>query len=292
MPTDEFAPPRRLMELMLEVEVVQHPNKMRIKQQTQAISRARRYWNMSFAQLNLIHSDLLEGQHIAKRQLLAAIYYILDAKGWDSYDPLNETIGKDCWKMPMDELYDRGVNDVVGATFAVQVVTTSKEPTTMKHRNMITLLQSGYKTIDVVFAGTHKSYVYKVSKDIEVKAGDVVVVPAAGQVYSEQPVIHTVPYNTALVKAVHEAPNIDLDAPYEYKWIVDVVRDADYLAQLDRETEMRKKLLEVERAAQRDELMNKIRNTYPEGSEARAMFDKTIEQYGTAKVIEHVKDVD
>jgi hypothetical protein len=107
-----------------------------------------------------------------------------------------------------------------------------------------------------------RTYIYKVPKDAGVKVDDAVVVdsPSNG-------------LTIARVVEVHSAPQIDLDAPFEYKWIVQKIDRTDYDQRIAREREFADKMLEVERVKQRESVLQDMREHLPENSEARRLFD-------------------
>lgn len=141
----------------------------------------------------------------------------------------------------------------------------------MKHRHLIALLQEGYTTIQVVFnddvRGRSKPYTYKAPLSAGVEVGDRVVVdsPSKGLVVVE-------------VVGTDKAPRIDLDADFTYKWIVQKVELKAYEEQLEREAKAMDALQEVERQRQRDILLQEFQLRLPEGTDARKLFDQTVQQ--------------
>ena len=83
----------------------------------------------------------------------------------------------------------------------------------MKFHHMISLLQTNYTTVKAQYLnrlGTqYKDYTYKVPLDAGVKVDDFVVVESS-----------VTGYAVALVVKVDESPDINLDAPYQYSWII------------------------------------------------------------------------
>lgn len=73
-----------------------------------------------------------------------------------------------------------------------------------------------------------------------------------------------------------KTPRIDLDADFTYKWVVQKVDMDAYQRTLDLEAEAAEMLEEAERRRQRDLLMKDYLDQFPEGTEARALFDKTV----------------
>jgi hypothetical protein len=109
-----------------------------------------------------------------------------------------------------------------------------------------------------------QSYVYKVPKAWDVKAGQHLVVLDPG---GDLAVVN--------VLRVDEAPDIDVDANFDYKWAVSKVDTTEYLALNKREKEFGGAMLEVERVKQRENLLESFRSSLPEGSEARKLFEQT-----------------
>lgn len=136
----------------------------------------------------------------------------------------------------------------------------------MKHKHLIALLQAGYTTIQVTFVGYAKPYTYKAPASAGIEAGDKVIVdsPTSGLTVVD-------------VVSVDATPRIDLDADFTYKWIVQKVDMAAYQRTIDLEAEAMEMLEEAERRRQRDSLMKEYTDQFPEGTEARKLFDKTVE---------------
>ncbi len=161
----------------------------------------------------------------------------------------------------------------------------------MKHKHLYSLLDTTFTTIHVVFsnavpaANTGRavrpnearsplryveddapadSYVYKSPLDANVSVGDHVVVftPREG-------------LRIAKVVQVDAAPVIDVDAPFDYRWIVQRIDKEAYQERVDREERFSATMLEVERTKQREALVNSFQASLPEGSAARALFDAT-----------------
>jgi hypothetical protein len=157
----------------------------------------------------------------------------------------------------------------------------------VKHKHLYSLLDQSYTTIHVVFATGSKmkhepgaspirrpfeeqtegesGYVYKAPLTENVKVDDYVVV-------------HTPQHGLAIAKVVKvdEVPDIDLDAPFDYKWIVQRIDRESYNERLEREKRFAASMLEVERQEQREKLVTSFKDSLPEGSAARALFDQTV----------------
>lgn len=156
----------------------------------------------------------------------------------------------------------------------------------MKQRHLFSLLDDSYITIKVRFLKSQgpnepeapaparprlrqneelvseQLYTYKALKVTGVKVGDSVVVDSPSKGLCVVPVVE-----------VHDTPQIDLDAPFEYKWIVQKVDRAEYDSLVDKERQFGQMMLEVERTRQREALLVDLRAHLPEGSQARKLFD-------------------
>jgi hypothetical protein len=156
----------------------------------------------------------------------------------------------------------------------------------VQNKHLYTLLDTTFTTIAVAFkqrASTTKpplkmekgelsindafepaqTFIYKVRKDEGIKVDDAVVVES--------------PQNGLMivrVVAVHDAPQIDLDAPFEYKWIIQKIDRTAHDEQVDKERRFNDMMLEVERTRQREATLGNMREHLPEGSEARRLFDQ------------------
>jgi len=108
-----------------------------------------------------------------------------------------------------------------------------------------------------------RTYVYKVPKAWGIKPGDMLVVPARGLVA------------LATVVTADEFPVIDVDADFTYQWAVNRV-DFDHHNELvENERKFSETIQEVERVKQRESLLTSFRDSLPEGSAARALFEST-----------------
>jgi hypothetical protein len=158
----------------------------------------------------------------------------------------------------------------------------------MKQKHLFTLLDQSATTVRVVFAQDERkhaaqladvrrrfgddgltteirSYVYKAPLAMELEAGDSVVVDTPGSGFSVGRVVE-----------VHTSAQVDVDADFEYKWIVQKVDRRDYDARCERERNFAKMMVEVERTRQRDALVAELRLHLPAESEARRLFDSAL----------------
>jgi hypothetical protein len=177
----------------------------------------------------------------------------------------------------------------------------------MKQKHMLSLLQTGYTTVNVYFADhngveaavpkargaapapwaedtrvwnpnmqaqtpTPRTYTYK-TKDRDLKPGDRVIVESQNS--------HT-GLTIAVVHRLDETPRIDVDADFDYKWIVQRVDMAPYNAILEAEAKFNDTLQEVERTHQREILLSKMTEHLPPNSQARTLFDAAVASFSAA----------
>lgn len=142
----------------------------------------------------------------------------------------------------------------------------------MKTKHLLSLIQTGYHTVEVTFdkAGNGQRYTYK--SNIHVHPGDVVVVdtPRSG-------------LTVAWVADVHVTPKIDSSAAFEYKWIVDRVDVEGYDAIMRREKQINTVIHDMERKAQRANVIDKIMSNYaehPEVDKIREELDQLLDMGG------------
>lgn len=158
----------------------------------------------------------------------------------------------------------------------------------MKQNHLLSLLQKNFITIHVAFRsdidaanGTPqpvafdtsrskrkpdpRTHTYKCPQDENVKVDDFVVVdgPKGGPM-------------VGLVIRVDDFADINPDADFEYKWIVQRINREPYEARLKSEAEFLETMKHVEREAQRAELVEKFAAHLPVGSEARNKFDLAV----------------
>ena len=123
----------------------------------------------------------------------------------------------------------------------------------MKFHHMISLLQTNYTTVKVRFlngrGGTsEKDYTYKVPLDAEIQVEDFVVVDTS-----------TTGYTIAQVVKVDESPDINLDAPYPYSWIVQKIDLNPYHERREREQRINKQLFKLEQRKQQVNMVEQFR---------------------------------
>lgn len=169
----------------------------------------------------------------------------------------------------------------------------------MKQSHLLAMMQNDMTTIHVAFrsdlkeavvedpssfatlggsksAKTVRTYAYKAALIDDIQPDDYVVVegPKGGPM-------------VALVVRVDEKANIDPDADYDYKWIVQKVDRRAYEARLQRDAAFLETMKEVEREAQKATLIENFKNHLPEGSDARAKFDAAIAQATKPLILEN-----
>lgn len=121
--------------------------------------------------------------------------------------------------------------------------------------NLTSLISDNYKTIECSYDRTsvnpltpvrgEKMYTYKAPLDMDLQVGDAVIVnPPQG-------------FKVVIVTKIHDAPQINPDARYEYKWIVSKVDQTQYQTRMTNEALVREKLARLKRLQRvRDELMS------------------------------------
>ena len=165
----------------------------------------------------------------------------------------------------------------------------------MKQKHLYSLLDQSFTTVRAVF----DSEVRNVNR----KASPLAPPPPPFMEYDERGYVYKVPRNwnvepqdhlivltdsngLKIVTVVHvdAEPDIDIDANYDYKWAVQKIDLTEFRSLTEREKEFSDTMLQIERVKQRESLVNSFRDSLPEGSEARKLFDATID---AAKVIPH-----
>lgn len=137
-----------------------------------------------------------------------------------------------------------------------QAPTASRTPQGMQSTRMAP------ETLEYI-ARSARVYTYKALTEDNVKPGDKVILdsPSDG-------------LTVAMVVEVHQSPRIDLDAQFDYKWIVGKVDLARYHGQLEQEHAAGGVLLESERTAQKTKLMDAVRSQLSEVAGGESLLDK------------------
>lgn len=149
----------------------------------------------------------------------------------------------------------------------------------MNQKHLLSLLQNDFTTVDVVFESSmqdsfgravsqSKTYTYKANLKDDIQEGDKVVVDSPSKGLC-----------VVTVVSVDKTPRIDVNAPFDYKWIIQKVDTSRYDEMLKKEGQFLEAMAEVERAHQRQLLLEKFQAHLPEGSEARLLFDKTAKTF-------------
>ena len=101
----------------------------------------------------------------------------------------------------------------------------------MKQSHMVALLQE-CQTVACEYPGSSRSYTFKVSPDMADKINDLL----NGDLSDAYGVVDTGGMSIVNITEVHDEPQIDVDAPYEYKWLVCVFDTIEYdgLKELDK----------------------------------------------------------
>lgn len=129
----------------------------------------------------------------------------------------------------------------------------------MKNVNAACLFQNDMTTVKVVFDFSNiissnndflnisaKKYTYKITKNSGIKAGDVIAVPANGEV------------KIVLVVEVDDEPDIDYDARYKYQWVIQKIDTSEYHKRVDSENKFYKTLRSAEKKKIQKELVEEI----------------------------------
>lgn len=109
-----------------------------------------------------------------------------------------------------------------------------------------------------------RTYVYKVPKAWNVAGDDQLIVLTSQSGLSIVTVIH-----------VDLEPDIDIDANHDYKWAVQKIDLSEFRDLTEREKSFKDQMTQIERVKQRESLVNSFRDSLPEGSEARKLFEAT-----------------
>jgi hypothetical protein len=157
----------------------------------------------------------------------------------------------------------------------------------MKQKHLYSLLDQSFTTVRAVFDHkrttnvkaqrqpnpppfleyeyeNERGYVYKVPRAWNVEPQDHLIVLTDNDGLKIVTVIH-----------VDAEPDIDIDASYDYKWAVQKIDLTEFRSLTEREKEFSDTMLQIERVKQRESLVNSFRDSLPEGSEARKLFEQT-----------------
>lgn len=119
--------------------------------------------------------------------------------------------------------------------------------------------------------GAPKLYTYKVLKDEGYKVGDTAVA------LTERGLVLVV------VAEVHESAQLDLDADFDYKWLVQRVDTSKLVKQQQAEKNFQAAILEIERRKQRERVKKELMDFYGDTPEGLALLEASIAQLEGAK---------
>lgn len=137
----------------------------------------------------------------------------------------------------------------------------------MKAAHILSLIQNDYTTIGVQFKPHDKVYTYKALLADNIAVGDKVVLQS---VYA--------PFNYAVgnVDRVDETPQIDTNAPYDYKWIIQRVDTTRHDALVSVEQRFIATVQELERKRIQQAAVAEFSASFPEGSQERRDLEELI----------------
>jgi hypothetical protein len=138
--------------------------------------------------------------------------------------------------------------------------------TTLKHRQILLALQTGYTTCQVEFDVGSKLYTYKVPLSWNLRPTDQIIVdtPSTG-------------YTLVRVIGVHDEPQIDLEGPYTYKWAVCKVDNSKYLEIAEWEMAFLYGLSKLEQHQKRVQVLEDARKEFvPEGWVSDTAYDRLV----------------
>jgi hypothetical protein len=170
----------------------------------------------------------------------------------------------------------------------------------MKQKHLVSLLQKGFTTIQVQFPHGDPSEAPKVTMAMPPMAPTPWSEPHPTHRTAQQPRPRVFAFtykaklpapavgdqvlvdtsNQGLVVAnvvgVDPVPRIDMDADFDYKWIVQRVDRTEYDAAVAQELAFADTLQAVEAEKQREEMVASFQARLPEGSAARSLFDRAL----------------
>lgn len=146
----------------------------------------------------------------------------------------------------------------------------------MNTNHLIALLQARYQTIGVHFKDsrtgepTEKEYTYKAPDSMKLEVDDEVIVesPYGGMV-------------VVIVSRLDGYAAIDPSREYTYKWVVQKVDVAGYLARQELEQEAFAKFQNAKRMVARDKAMKEILAFLEDSDEAKEEFDNIVKRLST-----------
>lgn len=124
--------------------------------------------------------------------------------------------------------YSDDYADEANRHYAIKTIkrySTKAERTIVNYNHLITLLQKGYTTVEVAFdkERQRRVYTYKASLTMGLQPADLAVVESPSG------------FEVVTVVRVHGEPQINVKAPYKFKWVVSKVDRTAYDEQMARE---------------------------------------------------------
>lgn len=132
----------------------------------------------------------------------------------------------------------------------------------MRTENLIPLLQTGLKTIGVVFPNTSKHYTYKTLDTF--KVGDKAIVEVSGEL------------RIVDVVAIHKVPRIDTKSTYPYKWVVQRVDLDHYRAIREAEEAFVQELEDLGVIKAQESVLTILKEIHPAGSSTGTMLEAAV----------------
>lgn len=148
----------------------------------------------------------------------------------------------------------------------------------MRQSHILSMLQTGYTTIKVVYnipkavvtdptcslpKDVQKGYTFKTAIDVEVN--DLVVVPHDKNGLAICQVVE-----------VHKEPELDLDAPYDYKWVIDKIDLTTYQHLLKAEQKGLEGLRKLEVQKRKADILEGLKGLHGDSLEA---LEYNVNQY-------------
>lgn len=129
-----------------------------------------------------------------------------------------------------------------------------------KANHMMCLLQKDYITVAATYNETasplssySKAYTFKATASMNLAVGDTCVVEAPNG-----------EFKLVTITAIHETPQIDLEADFAYKWLVQKVDTTGYEANKKREQEFTDTLVALEKEKQRQQVLEDMQQHLPQ----------------------------
>ena len=132
--------------------------------------------------------------------------------------------------------------------------------------HLVCAFQKEYTTIEVVFNdgaelsvedeflpdSEDKKYTYKCLDSMTPYTGDVFVIKAPSGILK-----------CVTVVAVHDSPRIAFDSNIQYKWVICKVNDKAYKEVMEKEEELKEKIISLELENKKQQYINTIKETNP-----------------------------